>query len=168
MRACLIVTLCVLCATAAQAEMVRDSSGVRPGVTVVRWEAPGGDSDTALLVQLTVVRASKCDRGARGLWGTDLGFGPPETRVQDLLIVYGGDSLNVPVSAFVDLSNPSSIKINGDYSCKFVVRGGDTSTSYSAVFTVEGACLVKRHVALEEFPESWEETTYACPSWHDE
>ena len=95
-------------------------------------------------------------------WGEELKL--PKYFIKDLKIVYKQETLYIPISAFIDLGNPQTIKIkntkiNGCFHIE--ICGGDASTSYKAVLIFENMFIKKRIVKHLEFPEtSWEKTEY--------
>ena len=98
------------------------------------------------------------------MWGTDEGFRLTR-HVGTLTIRWAKSEVFVPLSAYADLGQPESVEfVRVGKGASFVIRGGETSTGYSAQFFVEKGILVRRRVSLGEFKdEVWEETRYSGP-----
>jgi hypothetical protein len=103
-----------------------------------------------------------CKAASSWRWGAENTC--PKTFISALEIKVGGKSIFVPISAFADLGNPRTVRIEP---CKekncfvVVVVGGDAATSYSVRLEFKNNLLIKRIVRHGEFPkESWEETIY--------
>ena len=94
-------------------------------------------------------------------WGEELKL--PIYFIENLKVKYKNESLYIPMSAYVGLGNPSSIKIviKKEGSFNVEIYGGDASTSYMVTLIFENNYLKKRIVRHQEFPESsWEITEY--------
>lgn len=89
--------------------------------------------------------------------------GRPGTVVVALEIQIGAEQVPVPVSAIIGLTNPTDVSLRrGEGDIEIVIKGGDASTSYTAVLVIKDGYLRRRRVVLGAFPkESWEETTYS-------
>lgn len=94
-------------------------------------------------------------------WGTEVR--PPDAVVTAVHIRVGDREIFVPLSAYADLADPSSISIHvAPKSASLSIRGGDASTSYDATLTFAGSFVTRRVVRNRAFPESaWEETRYS-------
>lgn len=110
----------------------------------------------------TTVCTQNC--GGHGWWGV----GDDEVRelsIESITINDGDSQVYVPRSAFGDLANPARITLGiEDGVLMLAIRGGDASSSYRAVLSIEDGELTRRTVRSGEFPDDvWEETTY---SWN--
>ena len=117
-----------------------------------------------LTVTLVVASQDKSTGWAARMWGADEDHGAT-LHVDSLGITSGGLSVDVPLSAYSDLGNPRSVEfVPSPRRICFVVRGGETSTDYTAKFFIEGSVLTRRRVSLGELPEFWEEARYSGPA----
>lgn len=127
--------------------------------------------DTRVALSVTTAPPCKGITYTRELyWGG--GPEPPNRVVASVVLLVGGQQVNVPLSAFGDLSEPFrlSLGVTGPGSFEVVIEGGQTSTAYRSVLGVAQTAgsseyrLRKRRVSLNEFQSDvWEETVY---SWN--
>jgi hypothetical protein len=110
----------------------------------------------------TVQEPQPCKAASSWRWGAEDTC--PKTFISALEVKAGDKPIFIPISAFADLGNPRTVRIEP---CKekncFVVTivGGDAATSYSARLEFKNNLLIKRLVRSGEFPkDSWEETIY--------
>ena len=110
----------------------------------------------------SVQESQPCKAASSWRWGAENTC--PKTFISAFQVKAGDKSIFVPISAFADLGNPRTVRIEP---CKekncfiVVVVGGDAATSYSARLEFKNNFLIKRLVRHGEFPsESWEETIY--------
>jgi len=122
----------------------KDKSGM-PVAIVLRAEAPSTGFPFV--------------RGYR--WGTEVSS--PEAVVTGLEIKVGKGEVFVPLSAYADLANPSSVRMDlASLPYRLHIRGGDASVAYEAQLIFTRRFVVRRRVANLSFPESaWEETRYS-------
>jgi hypothetical protein len=77
-----------------------------------------------------------------------------------------GEKLYVPMSAFIDLGNPKSVRIDmsgsvGSSSFMVTILGGDAGSAYEAKLAFSTGWLRERVVRHLEFPEAaWERTEF--------
>lgn len=121
----------------------------------------GGDGSR---IEVTA-KLLKTDAGfpfrAGWLWGSE--DTAPASVISELAVMVDGTHLFVPLSAFVDLGDPRTIKVDrGDQQFTVVIKGGDAAASYTATLTFsDSKVLMRRRVEHGEFPEqAWEETRY--------
>lgn len=116
-------------------------------------------------VRVSVVNLEEsqpCKAAASWRWGAENRC--PKTLISAFEVKADDKSIFVPISAFADLGNPRTVRIEpgkdkGNFAV--VIVGGDAATSYSARLEFKNNFLAKRLVKHGEFPEeSWEETIY--------
>ena len=108
-----------------------------------------------------------CSSAASWIWGSEQEC--PKWSIRRLE-VKAKEKVFIPISAFADLANVTSLKTE-PFGSGFRVRimGGDAATAYEAVLEFDGPrkaddqpVLRKRTVRSGEFPDQvWEETTYS-------
>jgi hypothetical protein len=93
-------------------------------------------------------------------WGTET---RPQSIITKIEITVGKDTLFVPLSAYADLANPTSILLDtSGKAFRLFITGGDASAAYEAILIFSRASVSKRRVANQVFPDSaWEQTTYS-------
>lgn len=106
--------------------------------------------------------SQSCKAASSWRWGAENAC--PRNIISALEINISGESAFVPLSAFADLGNPRTVKIEsrrGKGQFAVVLTGGDAATSYSVMLEFRGNLLSERVVRHGEFPEqSWEKTIY--------
>ncbi len=107
-------------------------------------------------------KSQPCDAASSWRWGAENAC--PRTIIGSVTIKAFGKSLFVPLSAFADLGNPRTVKIESrkeKESFVVILAGGDAATSYSAMLEFRNNLLSERVVRHGEFPdEAWEKTIY--------
>ncbi|CAN5685873.1 hypothetical protein BH11ARM2_BH11ARM2_09700 [soil metagenome] len=99
---------------------------------------------------------------ANSWWGgPDFEFNRiPFQIVRSLQIFRNGNGIEVPRSAYADLSAVNELTVkkyrNG---CNIMIQGSDASQGYDAVIRVRGGDVTERSVAAGEFPDNWNERT---------
>lgn len=96
-----------------------------------------------------------------GYWG--IRHDAPKEIIKKLKISYQTTPLYLPKSAYCDLGNPSSIRIEQN-SSRFtvIIKGGDAASSYKAILFFDQGQLTEKLVQSGEFPdERWEKTRYS-------
>jgi len=114
-------------------------------------------------VSVTLLPASQpCEAAASWRWGAENTC--PRSVVGAVEVKVSGGSIFVPLSAFGDLGNPRSARIEsrkGKGRFAVVLAGGDAATSYTATLEFRDNLLSERLVRHGEFPDqSWENTLY--------
>jgi hypothetical protein len=101
---------------------------------------------------------------AASSWGWGAENTCPQSVIGALEIKVRGKAVYVPLSAFADLGNPRTVRIEpreGKDRFAVILKGGDAATSYSAILVFQGNLLSERIVRSNEFPnDSWERTIY--------
>ena len=95
-------------------------------------------------------------------WGGDEAQ-PPKVIIK-AIEVRRDEAFFVPLSAYVDLGNPSHITLVASGTDGFEVKivGGDAAGSYTATLYFKNGEIIRRRVASAEFPkEVWEQTKYS-------
>jgi hypothetical protein len=94
-------------------------------------------------------------------WGAETS--KPERIIQSAEVRRSNSVIFVPLSAFADLGNPDSIRLEMDRKgFRILITGGDASTAYEATLTFNDDFVVRRKVASLSFPRTaWEETVYS-------
>lgn len=94
-------------------------------------------------------------------WGTD--ESTPKRIIKNIQAWWGSEEIFIPLSVYVDLSNPydaSLRKVEGEI--HLVVKGGDAGTAYEALLIFSKGLIRSKKVVNCEFPdEAWEEITYS-------
>jgi len=96
-------------------------------------------------------------------WGGDE-TSPPKRMISAITILKDGHIIYVPLSAFVDLGDPTRISLQKLPMSGFrlSIRGGDAAGSYSATLDFRKDEILRRRVESGEFPkEVWESTTFS-------
>jgi hypothetical protein len=129
-----------------------------------RLQAQGQTAD-GMIVKVTVATAAYSktipyNRNALW-WGAE--STTPKTIVSMIDVQVGRKKLQIPLSAYSDLSNPSEVSVaSTNQGFNVTIRGGDAAASYKAVLGFENGLIRRRKVASMEFPdEAWEETNYS-------
>ncbi len=107
-------------------------------------------------------KSQPCKAASSWRWGAENTC--PRNIINALEIKDSGKSVFIPLSAFADLGNPRTVRIEsrkGNDQFAVVLIGGDAATSYSATLEFRDSLLIERVVRHGEFPdESWEKTSY--------
>jgi hypothetical protein len=110
----------------------------------------------------SVQEPQPCKAASSWRWGAENTC--PKTFISALEIKMEDKPIFIPISAFADLGNPRTVRIepcNEKHCFVVTIVGGDAATSYSARLEFKNNLLNKRLVRHGEFPkESWEETIY--------
>ncbi|MFZ1082882.1 MAG: hypothetical protein WAO19_13270 [Candidatus Kryptoniota bacterium] len=87
----------------------------------------------------------------------------PETVIAGMEISVDSRSIRVPLSAYADLSNARSARLEKSTSgYRLVILGGDGIASYDVAIDLSASQVLQRIVRSGEFPEDdWEKTTYS-------
>jgi hypothetical protein len=114
-------------------------------------------------ITVTSLPASQpCKAAASWIWGAENTC--PDTVVGALEVKVAGEPIFVPLSAFADLGNPRSVRIEsrkGKGRFAIILTGGDAATSYSATLEFRDNLLSERVVRSGEFPDqAWGKTLY--------
>jgi len=94
-------------------------------------------------------------------WGSEQAT--PKYIIRRIKAWWGSDEIFIPLSAYIDLSNPNDVflKKQGN-ELHLIVKGGDAGSSYEALLIFVKAIIRSRKVIHGEFPdEAWEETKYS-------
>lgn len=120
--------------------------------------------DNRVLVKVSVSpypSSQPCLAAASWRWGAENSC--PKNTVTALEVKVDGVTVFVPVSGFLDLGNPKSVRIDPSKEDRTAITivGGDAATSYAATLELRGHVLAERVVRHGEFPdESFERTIY--------
>jgi hypothetical protein len=116
-------------------------------------------------VQATV-RIAKPVISIKESWSWGIEGKLPKTSILQLIVVVDKKPLFIPMSAFVDLANPKQLLIESkDDGFIVTIKGGETSTAYTAQLFFNKGSIVSKKIFNEEFPDdSWEEIKYSFPS----
>lgn len=114
-------------------------------------------------VEVTYLPKSQpCKAASSWRWGAENTC--PNAVVGALVVKVSGMPAFVPLSAFADLGNPRTVRIEsrkGKGRFAVVLIGGDAATSYTATLEFRNNLLSERIVRHGEFPaESFEKTRY--------
>lgn len=125
------------------------------------------DDGKRFKIKLQVVKPPKSFVYTEGLrWGSDEQSNLKYI-IKNIKAWWGSEEVFVPLSAYIDLSNPhDAILRKAGNEVHFIVKGGDAGTSYEALLIfakgVRKSVIRSRKVVHGEFPdEAWEETRYS-------
>lgn len=157
-RVLLLIGIAILTAPGRTRALESSALFMRPGTTTVSGMSSKGSVITA---SCRVGLTSRSLREFKGFWGVE--SGGPAISITSLTITVAKDTLDIPFTAWADLGYPESMWLSfGTGADTLSVRGGSTSTGYTARMIIEDRRLVKRRVELGEFPdEVWQETSYS-------
>lgn len=96
-------------------------------------------------------------------WGTDQsGKIPPKYIVSLVEMIWGNESVWVPLSVYSDLTEPEKIELQVDHNnIILIIYGSDAGGAYQAELVFENAEIKYRKVSSGEFPDqAWEKTEY--------
>lgn len=133
-----------------------------PAVAGDEKELAAQDKYVSVKAKVSPYRSSEpCVAAASWRWGAENSC--PKSTVSALEISVDGVAVFMPVSAFLDLGNPRSVRIDPSREGQSLITivGGDAATSYAATLQLGGHVLAERVVRHGEFPdESFEKTVY--------
>ncbi len=94
-------------------------------------------------------------------WGSEQST--PKYIIKNIKAWWGSEEVFVPLSAYIDLSNPhDAILRKAGNEIHLIVKGGDAGTSYEALLIFAKGVIRSKKVVHGEFPdEAWEETRYS-------
>lgn len=129
----------------------------RTGTHTLRMTA-SGKLPTVGTVHVELSLGRPCDSG-RGYWGE-----PESTAhmtIRECRLTIAGKRVEVPRSAFADLSEVNWVRVGGVPDSGLVIEGSDAAGGYRATFAIRRLGVVRRIVHSMEFPDDVREiTTY--------
>ncbi len=120
------------------------------------------DDDTQFKVKIETMKPPKNYVYTKGWrWGSEQST--PKYIIRNIRAWWGSEEIFIPLSAYVDLSNPNDLRLKkGGSEIHLIVKGGDAGNSYEALIIFAKGLLRSKKVVHGEFPnEAWEETRYS-------
>jgi hypothetical protein len=96
-------------------------------------------------------------------WGADpTGATLPQSIVSLIEMIWGNESVWIPLSAYSDLTDPYKVELQVDHdNIILIIIGSDGGGAYQAELVFENAELKYRKVFNDEFPDqAWQKTEY--------
>jgi len=108
--------------------------------------------------KVTLTEVSRAP-GSGSYWGEG---GDGDAYVDDISVLYNGESVDLPFSCYSDLANVNDMKITPVKGGLVInIKGADAGNSYDAQIVLSGGDIVRRSVKSGEFPDlEWEKTQY--------
>jgi hypothetical protein len=122
-----------------------------------------GTSDIVHVTVATIEPTDNYTYRTAYTWGAD-DTSPPKNIIKTVTVSREGQTVFVPLSAYVDLGNPVKIDLQNlpAHGFRIIILGGDAAGSYKAVFDFNKNGIYHRKVTSGEFPkEVWEESHFS-------
>jgi hypothetical protein len=115
-----------------------------------------------VLIRVEIAEPAKAGC-ANWRWGAEGNC--PITAIAGLEVLFGGEKIFVPRSAFSDLGSPRTISVASTrMGFELTLVGGDAGASYTAKWKFTDRRLKSRLVEGSAFPDSaWEKTRFSFP-----